>query len=896
MANPFTSLFPKKPWDILKTITGDYSATEIEKALKVKPSTTDISKPNVAKFVDQVLSVATPFTQSQSTSFVEYAKQLTQDLARTRITNKMLMDKIPVIKQAKMILESSIMSPNDLRHGKIDVACTDKSVPAEDQRKIEKYTSDFFQDELEFSSRLTGWVGNTLVVDGARPIIIIPRVYLTKAYANKDNYVGAKANLKLSTEGMGTKGHMAAHSESLFGFHNTTPKEEILDGYTLSSESLAFNTMSQISPSAKRPREASPALRNFVSSVISSESLDLSDNIGLLANAGVTNLETGVVIKQKINARFKEAPFQTIDIEQGAPVEGEPILLECSTDAFVPIYTPGTPSDIIGGFLFLDENFVPLKAPDDLLTSNTNLNTGSGYNSQTNNDVFAGLFKSYGMTGASFSATDHSSSVVAMYRNIVESHLTDKLKSVGFSSTSIGDSDAIFKSLLHRYLQQRRTRILFVPKEFLVYFCFSHSENGTGESLLEGMKDTLILKLCIQTCRALAAFKSAIPKTLITINLDNNFRGNYRQHIQEARQDWLSKNRLNMVMDQDTFSNNILENTVSVKVTNLPGIPNYSVTSEEVPRSNNYQFDDNLAHDVDDDVVRGLLVPAAAINALGQDEFSRSIITSNIFFSNTIMDFQLPVVKHGSDFIQTYARYSNKFRKGLEKLISDTNPDRSGEEGTTSANDVEADRTNRIIDSLKITLPKPTIAPDKGLVDTANEMFQTLSQAVDQKFGDELAAGNDNLAPYMGALRGHVKAELFDRVLKMLGGTDITIPSLTDIDVNAILETIMELSSIGKSIQDITTASKSTVDATDAAPDAGVGGFGASDTDMSTGFGNDPGMGMGDEGGMGEPTGASTFDDTEETSPDATQVPPTSPETGSPGNDTDGGPTGGSIL
>ena len=67
-----------------------------------------------------------------------------------------------------------------------------------------------------------------------------------------------------------------------------------------------------------------------------------------------------------------------------------------------------------------------------------------------------------------------------------------------------------------------------------------------------------------------------------------------------------------------------------------------------------------------------LIAPAAAMNKTGDEEYSRSVATTNLFFNNRIRGLQSKTIEHLSKFIQLHAKYSGVVYEKIADIIRDS--------------------------------------------------------------------------------------------------------------------------------------------------------------------------------------------------------------------------------
>lgn len=894
--------------NLLNTIGGRFTSAQLK---SVNPTVYAPSKNLLTDDQrDKLLGIAyksDAVPPQTGTSALEYFQKLSKQLASERIENDRIIQMAPEISLAASIMIPSIMAPNDFREDKIPITCNVDTLTADTKAKITELVTDYFEDKFHFSTSVPKWIYEAMYRSGAKPLLVVPLTELYKKMTDPGSVVGA-ATLG-STESF--KSAMESlDKKSLYGIGDDT--SDSIDKTVSATESFGIGAIEEIlgvtEPTRHDRAKALSAYQKFAKDVLSTERLSVSDNpdsinlsarrnkqaTGKIKNRVKNAYGKGKPAKNKTGIAYKEAPFQTFEVPDADtdPV-GEPVFMELPTESVIPIYTPGTPGDHLGYFIILDEYGHPINVMD--YTKTSYMSAGDAP-TQTN---FSQMFSAYGYDiSDSNDAQRNQNTVASIYQYIVEAHLKSRVENAGFNNVDLGSNSSIYRCLFTRYLQQRKTRILFIPKELMTYFCFKHSENGTGVSKLDELKFILSLRISLLVSRMLSAFRNALDRKVINLNFSENFVGNPLEVMRTAERESVRKDAITFSSNPTDIAQQIADKSYTVKVTGIAGLPEFSVGKEPDERSASVAPpDEQLADDIKNMEILGLEVPPAAMNSLNDAEFSRSVATTNIIFSRKLVGYQNLVEHYVDMFVKSYATYDEGLRKEIQDLINGSDGDRPTDKGTAVEKKNAAD-VDEVIESLHFTLPSPNIAPDSTQFESLSSMISALGTITDILMDDSLAGDDPGQRAVFAAYKAISRADVVKQYIQKIGFTDIEFPNVEHVDSDALFRIRQILQNIAKGYKDQDAVLAPGTGDDSQTPDA----FSDTNTDDTSDFGavGDDGMSddtgtpddTSDDGTTPDDTGADTTDTTD------TSTDTTTPPTSSTGTDTTqaDGPTGASLV
>lgn len=904
---------------ILQRLTGSFDFSKVDK--KALNSTDDrkgmrqitvVSELERSKILENAARLDTSNMQmnGQYSGLLQYIQGTMSQSATERVENERIMRMVPEFSQARDIMISTLMQPNNLMEDRITIECNMDVLPADIRQKISDYISEFFESYFDLSTTLPDWTNEAMYLSGAKPLFILP----LKAFSGFLDQPHREITKNVPVLESFSDKHYAAQrdkffsKESLFGFSDAklkAPSEKILETYAQNIATESFSTSSSriaefASESVDNAGEPIKRARNFDVNKATKESakfaqgviasIEVVDNPGIAAFADLTNQRQQIKMRETVMTQYAEASLLKVggNNPDNDPI-GRPILLQPPTESVIPLYTPGTPNDPFGYMIVVSPttgHFINLS--DRAMYGNSDINS-SGL---PGDNTFGQLFSAFGYSSLASASTytlTGQNLMAALYQDVLEAHIKRTAANAGFADIKIGAEPSVVKCLFARYLQQRKTTLLFVPANLMIYYHFKTGPNGTGVSKLDDSKFILSLRITLLVCRMMTAFNQAIDRRTLGITFPEKFRANPIEHLNILKQQYVMKSAVSFSPWPETTAEQLVSKGITVKAENMPGLQNFQITNEPNDQQR-VMPDTQLADDVKNLSILSTDVPAYALNNMGEQEYSRSIATTDLAFARRIVKSQRIICKHMTNFVRTWCLFDNVIISDLKRMVAKDMKDleQSNDPGVA---DVDKDGNvdiGDVIASLKVTLPSPVVAPTKAQFENVTSMMSTLDDVLAGMYPDALAMGNQELEASVGTIRAFLKQLALDGYIDKLGLGDVTIPDIRELPLAKNTHFAMLLNNFRNAVVELNELAKKK----DTSADQG-GGFGA--PDMSGGMGGgDMGMGDGTDMSGGDMGTQPTPDDS--ASADAgggdEGIPDLNTAT-SPGQDTTGGTPGG---
>jgi hypothetical protein len=485
-------------------------------------------------------------------------------------------------------------------------------------------------------------------------------------------------------------------------------------------------------------------------------------------------------------------------------VLGDPILIRLPPESVTVIHTPGDPNDHQGYLVLLDNFGNPINSTT---MDEAHLNKALDYN-KSQNSIFNQVYDAYGMNNG-FRGHTKNDSMVLIYNQIVSEHLKRRVGKAGYTNVDFGNTDSMMRCMFSRFLQQKQTRVLFLPKDLVTYMSFELDQNGYGVSRLDRIKFNLGMKMAVQVSRVMAAINAAMNRRRVEVRFTDNLLEEPESIFNSIMTEYMRKSTMSFSIDPNVIQNQIIDKSLSIKGINMPGMEEFDLTNEPDNRTGAVDFDPEMTSYLDKQILHGLRVPPATMNSVGEDEYARSVTTTNLFFAMDVSLDQDVVIHHVSDVVRKYGTYSESFIQGLIEIIpalskkaSISSTDDSKESSDNEINIPEGFTVDDLIETMSISLPRPNVAPSKAQFESLNAMIESIGSTVEALFPDELIGSDDTLGPAIKLVKAKFKTLNIRNYLESSGlnGLDVPESNFTEImpEINAMQDALANLSHLLK--------------------------------------------------------------------------------------------------
>lgn len=814
----------------------------------------------------------------------------------------------PEIDNARDIVVSTILSPTDLQTDQIGIVISDTGLGEELEAEIGAELQAFFNDEFKLSDKAVMWIGDALYCEGASAILVLPEknldlvnkaidIDILKSGADpNDHIVKTKPKVGYSTESL------LASCESLVTYDEPGLEQLIEDvcseveDIVISSESshsTHITTKSTIKTTTSKIAELVSANKSYIK--FSSDPTMIRATRDRLYNR-IDELT------KEIEENFiggDHHAFVMSDASSGRDSEMATVM-RIPYQAVVPVIVPNAPESHIGYFIVVDEWGTPLN--EDYYDA-----TASGGGKKMSEAGMQAVFGKPVMSSLSTLMAETSEfEAASTIFGVMLRHMMDaKLKGFGLTGASIGYREAVSSCLFRQLLYKKRVGLVFVPEPLMMYLCYEYNDNGTGKSRIQETNLLIALRNTLLISGVMAATENSIDKKKIEVAVDEK-NANVEQTLNMVRNAFIEKNMLRFDNNPHTIQRDLVQKSMTIYPKGVRGLSDALNVSVDRAQTNSIEPNDNLVTKLTDWIIMTLIAPAAALNKTGEEEYSRSVATTNLFFNNRIRRLQGKTIDELSKFIQLYARYSGLLRKRIREILKESlskhaqkrtvhvstqaagdNPfsDIGGapDTGTDEDTDMEGEeeeeerehtiiepvaktkvKTNKdtieenvenILRNMKINLPAPRIVVDKAHYEEIQGYISTLDTILDAVYSKDMVMEMETYGQPLTLLKSFIKEEMIREYVKSIGfQSSYNMPPLAETSSDKVNEILLHLINVKKGVINIDKhIGDVVIDDEDQSSAFGRGGsFGGGGGDYGGGFGGGDEYGGGDFGGGGE--------------------------------------------
>lgn len=806
--------------DFLRQLTGTVEAPQVRTTLETggQQSISNAERDTIIRRIME--STQPPSRRTGFNAYGNYIAPIARRIAQHKLDNHTIETLAPEVKTAQAIVIPSIISPTDLRDGDIALQSTSTVVDQATNDRISKVLDTHFNHHLQISRKLPDWIHEALYGAGSKPLLVLPITELDIIMNDPDAILG-KGTISSGLEHLQILKQLdALETTSIFGIADVAwPKtngvttiskldvntlrpamESVINTYVADGEPIDPKVPYNLGEQLKKVN-GNGDLQWFIDAAV--ENLGIVDNPDILKTDRVRKGNKQAELKRRIITYYKQKTLITVNPEVKASV-GDPVVYELPPESVIPIFTPGSPTDHIGYFIAIDEFGNPIHLTGDGpaidLLDNRRVNPTTLYRS-------FGLDASFQFHGGHHK-NEQAALMVNIYQTIIEAHLKGRLKNSGIDNIYIGATENVYRCMFARYLSLRKTRLLFVPRDLMTYFCFQHNADGTGRSKIEDVKFILSLKITLLICRMMASMNAAINRKKINITF-NEQMGDPIQYMEMLKKEAIDKAVVNFTYDPAEITRTLAQRSLTIAAKGMPGAENFEVT-QEANEQRGIRPDDSLIDDLNNMMVLGLDVPPSAMNLLNENEFSRSVATNNLFFSRRISAYQKIVCEKVARHVQIYTQMSESVKALIVAILKagdeETDASKPSPEAGTSEDDPKPlsidDKLSDVIKCIVAVLPAPDVAPNKTEFEELDALIASLTTALEGIFDNDLGDQSDNPIILVRAL---VKSDIIREYIRKIGvAKGVDVPTFDAAFLQRAIAFKQKITNLTKGLKDVT--------------------------------------------------------------------------------------------
>lgn len=431
--------------------------------------------------------------------------------------------------------------------------------------------------------------------------------------------------------------------------------------------------------------------------------------------------------------------------------------------------------------------------------------------------------------------------------------LESKLDDFGLSGMTIGKNQMIGRCIFHHLLEQKEVGLILVPRQLMTYYAVDYREDGTGKSMLENMEYVLSMRSTLLVSKILAMVRSAVEKTTIEIDMSKNSNPIQTMRILQnayfSKNKLELSNDLNTIVkniydSRVKFIPKNLKGAEDYSIQTSTEAPNTVRPDEDL-----LEYFDKLVisgFQVPSSAIQETETTDYATSIVSKNLFFANVvrIKRDIFVGHTekfvrIFSYYFPYIREKiKDILKEYYYISEEPEKSeLDKNVSEKkqeedtdnenveNKDENSEdkfnEQTDETEDMEPEYTkeipkdfnktkgetigsdktrisqkeldyfcDKIMTSIKPTLPCPSLLKGKVQFEEMDSYMETLTKYIDDIYPDTLCAAlPDDAKNHFIAMKAKIKSDLLLIYKDKVGKQDIfDIPDISKVDTKFFTE------------------------------------------------------------------------------------------------------------
>lgn len=758
--------------------TTRYNVAESQRILRA------INTPNNGKFSKDVSS-------SNASGIISYFQPRHEESGRKTANIKSLKYLCPEVNQAQVLVASSIMSPNDLQDGvftftfpNVDALDVDGDL----YEKVSKVYSEYFNDQLDLGGKCYEWISEAMYSSGAKAILLLPpglHETLANRTADDIRHDHSTTNMRPAAGLESFDSYMSRQPDvdnfmlsnrptrwvDIFGDEETCAQDEMRNGLAASLESLNLRVpdeyttreplpLSSYSSTDSEYKECLEAMVvNMRTKLANGDGIRITENPEIVRFNVRRHMKAKRDIDDKLDNRYginkyQAEPIISLDVSD-IPIlkHSHPTLIELPTEAVIPICVPGAPSEHLGYFIMIDETGQPLvysEAED----PDPNKFYGDSMGNGNASEAFAaalGTSHYVRVFGTTKAANDTGK---AIFNHFLDKFMREHLKGlVPNENIEISRFNSIATAMFYRLLSNKKTTLVYAPPRLLHYLAYDYRPDGSGEPKPENIEFILSLRTTLMVANILAQANDAINHKKIEFEGGDNIK-NMEQIIDLIKRMFIAKNKISGSIDPADITREIIDNSITVVPKNIPGLGGSLNVDIQSAGSQSVRVDDSLLENLSELLISNLDVPPSALNQLAEPEFSRSLVTYNLFFAKKINMYQKITCRFMTDLVRSYTRYDHIFQSALSRKLNTSikrplkkkMPPKVAKMAMKNRNSYSSlsAMVQAILENVVLNLPKSNIVADKTLFEEINAFVDNVDRLSTTIYNADLVPSDDS--------------------------------------------------------------------------------------------------------------------------------------------------------
>lgn len=652
---------------------------------------------------------------------------------------------LPEMELVAEIFVSAVMAPGDLiqtdLHYDIDV---NPEIPADITGSTLRLIKDEFEKVYKIKDMLYDILMDVLFKRGSYSLLVLPETSI-------DNLINS--DMAVSKESLSTIGYKEGKLDSYGLLGSTAPVtastgislESVLSprgaaggGQVMHNDQPLDIELVDNPDILKMPTLIERVRSEQVLAIYKSKSIALESKDRRRINKQV--MSNSEVVRTYYKPRkYVNTPVSTVITRTQASRDpiGAPVVLNPSNESLIPVTVPGNRRKHIGylALLDVDGNFISMDHSENywddsrMYAELTSTNRKGSMSSVLLEEVRQAA------AGRKCSNTQLIRDTQRFMGAIVEDNVKNALKSGALTGDyDIQIPEEVMRLMLQRSLQQKKTKLLYIPSELLIYFAVDYNNLGIGKSMIENGKTLGVLRALLLFAGTHSAIKGATDSKMLNIEVEEHDEEpfetvSYLLHEFERMQPHsLPIHTVNPLQLTDF----VAKAGRTVNITGNSRIPSTSFSVEE-RASVSRDIDNEFSEDLRKRHIETFGMNEAIIDAASGADFATQITTQNMFFLKRIIRVSDKISPHLSRFGRTYTHNHGGLIEGILEIISG-NKDQLPKEWRQDHEGL----ARYLIDNLTIALPKPETDTIEQRMEAFDQFAESIDKVLDSYFYEDV--------------------------------------------------------------------------------------------------------------------------------------------------------------
>lgn len=605
--------------------------------------------------------------QVNSGTFDNFVKQRSLELSDLKI----IMETLPDIEWVKRIKTAACLSPKEITNPVLKVRLQLPSdIKEQVNPAITNIIEEHFRSEYDLEAKLSDILGKVLFDHGSYTILTLPPAALDKVLAGGARPAGE--SLEQYESRITAPNNLIVSTDNDFG-----------KSFEISDNILAL----------RKNQVVTKKNSDKITNMFGGESLGGIDFTA--GNGGVIELE----VEREADTR-----------------DTNPVTMYIPPDATIPVVNPTDPSSRVGVYVAIDPAtglaLSHVKDSDVMDSLETLMKKGTGELNMVLDDAFK----------RDLSADKNMDSVEIMdvFEQRCMKALVEAMEPGMYGEVAVPEHTEVYRIMLARLLKKKKTKLVFVPNEYVTYFALEFNELGQGVSLIEKTKLYASLRTHLLITDVMANIKNSTPVTTLDVTLDADDDDQLKS-IETVLQTHARVNRKRCKIGHYNPSDvidNYFESNTRVVIDGGDVFPQQKVSVTDEQRqviTPSIDFMEYLAKKMH----AGLRVPSELVDRALEGNFAISTHTSNHLYA---IDNNTTQHEYGlllREFIIKYTLSSTRLLGKLEKVRGDLT-------------------MTTLLNSIRVVFPSHDTGSVESLKEEVDAKHDLVMKMVEFNFSDEM--------------------------------------------------------------------------------------------------------------------------------------------------------------